>query len=130
MYFGDPKKRKEAEYSFMRVTDTDGNLLVKDEPDCLIGCIGIMGTGLNLTRATVVILCEPIYDPKLYKQAPKRAHRLGQKEEVFVYLLLSNTTIEKYVDDRRESRSGFGADAFKTANATSAVFEQDVEEIV
>lgn len=130
MYFGDPKKRKDAEYSFMRAADPDGNLLVKDESDCLIGCIGIMGTGLNLTRATVVILCEPIYDPKLYKQAPKRAHRLGQKEEVFLYVLLSNTTIEKYVDERRVSRSGFGADAFKTANATATEVGPEVEEVV
>jgi hypothetical protein len=56
-----------------------------------------MNTGMNLNRATVITLCEPVYDPKLYKQVLKRVHRLEQEEKMFVYVLFSDTTIEKYV---------------------------------
>lgn len=100
MYFKDFKTRKKTEYSFMRVIDTNENLLVKNESDCLIECIDIMNIDLNLTRAIMIILCELIYDLKLYKQALKRAHRLDQKEKTFVYVLFSDTTIEKYVNER------------------------------
>jgi len=56
-----------------------------------------MNTGMNLNRATVITLCEPVYDPKLYKQVLKRVHRLEQEEKMFVYVLFSDTIIEKYV---------------------------------
>ena len=119
MFFGNTNKRKAAQHAFMRTTDTYGQPIEKDKPDVLIGRLRHMGVGLNLTRATVVILCEPIYDPAMYKQAPKRAHRLGQKEEVFAYILFSNTRIEEYVDGQRVSKSGFGVEAFKTVGAAN-----------
>jgi len=42
-----------------------GKLLHQDEPDTLIGTVGIMGVGLNLQLGTIVILCKPVYVPQL-----------------------------------------------------------------
>jgi SNF2 family DNA or RNA helicase len=69
-----------------------------------------MNTGTNLNRAIMITLCEPSYDPELYKQALKRVHRLEQREKISVYVLFSDTTLR--------NMSSFKVDAFKTVDAT------------
>lgn len=103
----------------METTNDTGKRLESDKPDILIGTAKKMGIGLDLTQVTVVILCEPVYDPNLYKQIPKRAHRLRQKEETHYHVLHTDTEIKWRVNDKRLSCSGFGADAFRTADLTS-----------
>lgn len=119
MYFENVKKRKNAEYVFMQKIDDNDCLEIEDKLNCLIKCIDIMNTELNLTQATVIILCKLIYDLKLYKQTSKRTHCLDQKEKIFLYVLFSDTSIEKYVNERRVTRSDFEIDAFKIVNAKS-----------
>lgn len=82
MVFGPSKRRTAAVDAFMLRTDDKGNLLCQDQPDVLLGLANMMGTGTNLQRATLVILCEPIYNPKIKAQIPKRAHRQGNPNEV------------------------------------------------
>ena len=53
-----------------------------------------------------------MYDPNLFLQVPKRAHRLGQLKEVWCYTIRTNTPIEDMVEARRKKKSGFGAKAF------------------
>ena len=98
MYWGtNAKKKLSYDHAFQRTVDEHGNLKVDGEPNCLIGTIRKLGVGRTLTQATVVIICEPIYNLKLYKQAPRRAHRLGQKQEVYVYWMSTDTPIEDMV---------------------------------
>ena len=95
MYFGSSKKREAAKAAFQQERNLNtGELLHKDPPDVLIGLIRIMETGLNLHQASVVIIIEPMYDPNLFLQVPKRAHRLGQPKEVWCYTIRTNTAIE------------------------------------
>ena len=54
-------------------------------------------TGLTLHQATVVIVIEPLYDPNLSLQIPKRAQRLGQQKEMWYYTIRTHTAIEKMV---------------------------------
>ena len=57
MYSGSSKKREAAKAAFQRERNLDaGELLDKDPPDVLIGLIRIMGTGLTLPQASVVII--------------------------------------------------------------------------
>ena len=115
MYFGSSKKREAAKAAFQQEKNLDtGKLLHQNPPDVLIGLIRIMGTGLTLHQASVVIIMEPMYDPNLFLQVPKRAHRLGQLKEVSCYTIRANTPIEDMVEAKRKKKSGFGEKAFIT----------------
>ena len=84
MYFGSSKKQEAAKAAFQQERSLEtGELLYQDTPDILIGLIRIMGTGLTLRQASVVIIMEPMYNPNLFLQVlswpvnPKR-QREGQ----------------------------------------------------
>ncbi len=62
----------------------------------IIGNIDAMNLGLTLTKATRIIFCEYAWTPALNEQAEDRAHRIGQKDSVFVqYLVLPRSLDEK-----------------------------------
>jgi SNF2 family DNA or RNA helicase len=51
------------------------------------------GIGLNLVAADVVILYDMDWNPQMDRQAMDRAYRIGQKNNVLVFKLVSNNTI-------------------------------------
>lgn len=55
------------------------------------------GTGLNLTAADTVIHFDPWWNPALEAQATDRAYRIGQRNPVFVYKLITSGTIEEKI---------------------------------
>jgi len=55
------------------------------------------GTGLNLTGADMVIHYDPWWNPAVEEQATDRAHRIGQKNAVQVYKLITRNTIEEKI---------------------------------
>ena len=55
------------------------------------------GLGLNLTGANYVIHLDPWWNPAVESQATDRAYRIGQKEKVTVYHLISEHTIEEKI---------------------------------
>lgn len=57
------------------------------------------GTGLNLTAADTVIHYDPWWNPAAESQANSRAHRIGQKQPVFVYKLITKGTVEAKILD-------------------------------
>jgi SNF2 family DNA or RNA helicase len=64
------------------------------------------GTGLNLTAANYVVHLDPWWNPAVEDQASDRAHRIGQKQPVTVYRLITKQTIEEKIlelhKDKRE----------------------------
>jgi len=55
------------------------------------------GLGLNLQAADTVIIFDSDWNPQVDLQAQDRAHRIGQKREVRVYRLVTNTKIEEAI---------------------------------
>jgi len=55
------------------------------------------GVGLNLTEADTVIHYDPWWNPAVETQATDRAHRIGQKNPVFVYKLITEGTVEEKI---------------------------------
>lgn len=55
------------------------------------------GLGLNLTRANYVIHLDPWWNPAIEQQATDRAYRIGQKQKVIAYHLVSAHTIEEKI---------------------------------
>ena len=62
------------------------------------------GTGLNLTKADVVIHFDPWWNPAVENQASDRAYRMGQKNSVQVYRLLTEGTIEEKIAKLQERK--------------------------
>ncbi|HYR58570.1 MAG TPA: DEAD/DEAH box helicase, partial [Chthoniobacteraceae bacterium] len=54
-------------------------------------------TGLNLQAADTVINVDLPWNPALLDQRIARAHRMGQKRKVHVYLLITERTIEEHL---------------------------------
>ena len=52
------------------------------------------GLGINLTAADTVIIYDSDFNPQMDLQAMDRAHRIGQKNMVNVYRLITEKTIE------------------------------------
>ncbi len=55
------------------------------------------GTGLNIQAASVIFFCEPQIKPSLTRQAISRAFRMGQAQNVLVYHLLCEGTVDEAV---------------------------------
>jgi ATP-dependent helicase STH1/SNF2 len=58
------------------------------------------GVGLNLQMADTVIIFDSDWNPQMDLQAQDRAHRIGQKSEVRVFRLITNTPIEEEMHGR------------------------------
>ena len=55
------------------------------------------GSGLNLTAASYVILYDPWWNPAVEAQAIDRTHRIGQKDTVNAYRLVTKDSIEQKI---------------------------------
>lgn len=68
----------------------------QEDPDCRLFITTNAGsTGLNLQAADTVINVDLPWNPAVLEQRIARAHRMGQKRPVQVYVLLTEGTIEE-----------------------------------
>ena len=68
-----------------------------DQYDIFLISLKAGGTGLNLTAAGAVIHVDPWWNPAVEDQASDRAYRMGQKNEVTVYRLVTEETVEEKI---------------------------------
>ncbi|MGK0232655.1 MAG: non-specific serine/threonine protein kinase [Patescibacteria group bacterium] len=62
------------------------------------------GVGLNLTSADYVFIVDPWWNPAVEMQAMDRAHRIGQKNPVFVYKMIAEDTIEEKILEMQKNK--------------------------
>lgn len=67
----------------------------KHEVAILLLSLKVGGAGLNLTRANYIFHIDPWWNPAVENQASARAHRIGQKNTVFVTRLIMHDSIEE-----------------------------------
>ncbi|UFS57771.1 DEAD/DEAH box helicase [Subtercola endophyticus] len=85
------------------------------------------GFGLNLTEADYVFLLDPWWNPASETQAIDRTHRIGQKQSVNVYRLVSADTIEEKVMALKEQKAQlFDAVLDDDATFSSALTADDI----
>lgn len=75
-----------------------------DQESVFLLSLKAAGTGINLTKADVVIHFDPWWNPATENQASDRAHRIGQKNVVQVYNLLTEGTIEEKIAQLKERK--------------------------
>ena len=67
------------------------------EPSVFLLSLKAGGAGLNLTSASYVILYDPWWNPAVESQAIDRTHRIGQKNKVIAYRLLTRDSVEEKI---------------------------------
>lgn len=84
------------------------------------------GLGLNLQTADTVIIFDSDWNPQMDQQAEDRAHRIGQKKEVRVFVLVSVGSIEEEILERAKLKRGIDAKVIQAGlfNTTSTVQER------
>lgn len=89
------------------------------------------GTGLNLTAASVVIHFDPWWNQAAQNQATDRTHRIGQREQVVVFKLIAQDTLEEKILDLQEQKRQL-ADQFLEGEGISAssLSKEDLMEIL
>jgi non-specific serine/threonine protein kinase len=75
-------------------------------PDLKVFLISLKagGVGLNLTQADYVFIVDPWWNPAAEMQAIDRAHRIGQKNKVFVYKAITKDSVEEKILELQESK--------------------------
>ncbi len=84
----------------------------QNDPDCRVILLTNAGsTGLNLQSANTVINVDLPWNPAVLEQRIARAHRMGQKNPVHVYLLVTEQTLEERLLDTIASKAELAAAA-------------------
>lgn len=85
------------------------------------------GTGLNLTSADYVIHYDPWWNPAVEAQATDRAHRIGQKNTVFSYKLVTEGTIEERIIELQERKKALFDNIVSENNISQKMTYDDLE---
>ena len=90
------------------------------------------GVGLNLPQADTVIHYDPWWNPAAEHQATDRAHRIGQAQNVFVYKLVAQGTIEERILALQSRKAALADSVYQGANGRSQpIFtEGDLSELL
>lgn len=89
------------------------------------------GVGLNLTAADYVIHYDPWWNPAVEAQATDRAYRIGQKNHVHVYKLITlNSIEEKVLELQRTKQALVDKVISQTTNLTDDFTVEDIQDIL
>ena len=96
-------------YTLTGATENRGNLVsrftVDNSPSVFLISLKAGGSGLNLTKASHVVLLDPWWNPAVEQQAIDRLHRIGQKQSVNAYRILAKNTVEERVRQLQKLKS-------------------------
>ena len=104
------------------------------DPKIPVFLISLMagGTGLNLTGADMVMHYDPWWNPAVEDQATDRAHRIGQKNTVYVMKMIASNTIEEKVLALQRRKQAIIAATVDTTDAAvmESLTAQDLAELL
>ncbi|MBR1802435.1 MAG: DEAD/DEAH box helicase [Clostridia bacterium] len=88
------------------------------------------GTGLNLTGADVVIHYDPWWNLSAENQATDRTYRIGQKNNVQVYKLITKNSIEEKIYELQQKKAKLADNMLSTQNTfISQLSKEDIMEL-
>jgi SWI/SNF-related matrix-associated actin-dependent regulator of chromatin subfamily A protein 2/4 len=128
------------DYKYLRLdgttkTDQRGLLLKQfNEPDSpyfmFLLSTRAGGLGLNLQTADTVIIFDSDWNPQMDQQAEDRAHRIGQKKEVRVFVLVSVGSVEEVILERAKQKMGIDAKVIQAGLFNTTSTAQDRREML
>lgn len=87
------------------------------------------GLGLNLTGANYVIHLDPWWNPAIEQQATDRAYRIGQRQKVTVYHLISRGTIEEKILRLHKTKRQIADDILDGTNISRPLTADEIAEL-
>ena len=88
------------------------------------------GVGLNLTKAQHVYFIDPWWNPAVEAQAIARAHRMGQKNVINVYRLITRNSIEEGILKLQQSKQLLFNEVFGAETNLDSSVGLSVEEVL
>jgi len=103
----------------------------QNDPECKVFITTNAGsTGLNLQAANTVINVDLPWNPAVLEQRIARAHRMGQKRPVQVYLLVTESTLEESLLNTLSAKHDlFLASLDVNSKVTDVSFAGSIEEL-
>ena len=103
--------QKGIQFSYLDGTTKNRLQIVKDfnenrEVTIFLVSLKAGGTGLNITGADTVIHYDMWWNPAVENQATDRVHRIGQKNSVSAYKLVTVDTIEEKIVEMQNRKKG------------------------
>jgi hypothetical protein len=95
-------------------------------PPVMLVSLKAGGSGLNLTAADHVFLCDPWWNPAVEAQAADRTHRIGQTRPVFVYRLVAAGTVEERILALQDSKRALMDAALGDGAAAGGLTKEDL----
>lgn len=98
-------------------------------PSVLLLSLKTGGVGLNLTRANYIFYVDVWWNPAVETQAADRAHRIGQKNTVFIQRLIMHQTVEEKVLTLQEKKAKLFKDVLEHAEnkQQGSITRQDLD---
>jgi len=122
-----------AELSFARLdgttrdrADVVARFQADDGPPVMLVSLKAGGSGLNLTAADHVFLCDPWWNPAVEAQAADRTHRIGQTRPVFVYRLVAAATVEERILALQDAKRALMDAALGDASTAAGLTRDDL----
>jgi superfamily II DNA or RNA helicase len=94
-----------------------------DRPSVFLLSLHAGGVGLNLTRASHVIFCEPWWNPFVELQAEDRAYRMGQEKPVTIHRFRIEGSIEERMGELQAQKLALGEGALTAGDLKSLLAE-------
>lgn len=88
------------------------------------------GLGLNLTGANYVIHLDPWWNPAIEQQATDRAYRIGQRQNVTVYHLIAQHTIEEKILRLHETKRNLADAMLEGTSQSHKLTSKDLLEMI
>ena len=100
----------------------------QNDPDNLLFLISLRagGVGLNLTAADYVFILDPWWNPAVEQQAISRAHRIGQKRNVFSYKFITKDSVEEKILRLQKKKSDLAGDFIKSNDPLKLFTDDDL----
>ncbi len=98
----------------------------EDGPPVMLVSLKAGGSGLNLTAADHVFLCDPWWNPAVEAQAADRTHRIGQTRPVFVHRLVAIDTVEERILALQDSKRALMDAALGDGGAAAGLTKADL----
>ena len=99
---------EDIEYFYIDGDTTNRQVIVDNfeasEKSVFLISIKAAGVGLNLTSAHYAIIYDPWWNPFVEQQAADRIHRIGQKNDVVIYKMIVEDSIEDKILSLQESK--------------------------
>ena len=134
--FKDFMERSHIKYAYLDGTTKDRQKQVKlfqENEDISVFLISLKagGLGLNLTAADYVFLLDPWWNPAIEQQAVDRAHRIGQKQQVFTYKFITKNTVEEKILALQEKKLTLARDLISTEESfMKSLSKEDIQGIL